>query len=54
MSNPSKRNSGSNGKTPKPSDQGNSNGKPMGNTTVGQSTTSDRPPPPLPEYNSNK
>jgi hypothetical protein len=54
MGNPSNDNSDSNGKTHKPSDQGGSNGKPMGNTTVGQSTTSDRPPPPLPDHNSNK
>lgn len=36
------------------SDQGGSTGKPRADTTVGQSTTPNRPPPPKPEYNPNK
>lgn len=54
MGNPSNDNSDSNGKAPKPSDQGDSIGKPRADTTVGQSTTPNRPPPPLPDHNPNK
>ena len=54
MGNPSNDNSDSNGKAPKPSDQGGSIGKPRADTTIGQSTTPNRPPPPLPDHNPNK
>lgn len=54
MGNLSNSNSGSNGKTHNPSDQGGSNGKDTQISVVGQSATSDRPPPPKPEYNPNK
>ena len=52
MSNPNSGNSDAGRKIK--SDQGGSIGKPRADTTVGQSTTSNRPPPPLPDHNPNK
>ena len=53
MGNASNSSSSSNGKN-KPSDQGSSNGKDAQISTEGQSATTNRSPPPKPEYNPNK